>query len=148
MAQAKEQRASTGRYIDRDGNKAEHYGNHRQTGWQDNNLRYPRSVWQFAQRSTAFEKTTSNHPTEKPLPLMRRLVEIYSRPGDVVLDCFCGSGSTALAALGLGRQFLASDNDAAMVEVARARLASFDPLEAREFDNGFVQHSLFEGMDK
>jgi adenine-specific DNA-methyltransferase len=46
------------------------------------------------------------HPCEKPLTLMRHIIEASSRPGDVVLDVFAGSGTTAIAAEQLGRQFV------------------------------------------
>jgi site-specific DNA-methyltransferase (adenine-specific) len=46
------------------------------------------------------------HPTTKPLPLMRELVEDFSRPGDLVLDCFAGSATTGIACNQLGRHFL------------------------------------------
>ena len=46
------------------------------------------------------------HPCEKPLDLMRHIIEASSRPGDVVLDTFVGSGSTAIACRELGRVFV------------------------------------------
>ena len=49
------------------------------------------------------------HPTQKPLELFKRLVELHSNAGDTVLDSFFGSGTTALAALSTGRKFLGSE---------------------------------------
>lgn len=46
------------------------------------------------------------HPYEKPLSLMERLVRIYSNQSDIVFDPFCGSGSTLLAAARLGRKYI------------------------------------------
>ena len=43
---------------------------------------------------------------QKPIPLMKRLIETHSNPGDLVVDCFTGFGSTGIAALELGREFL------------------------------------------
>src|SRR5436190_821631 len=53
-------------------------------------------------------KYTGNnlHPTQKPVSVLTPLVESFSNPGDVVLDPFCGSGSTLLAARELNRRFL------------------------------------------
>lgn len=63
------------------------------------------------------------HPTQKPVLLMQALVELTTRPGQVVLDPFCGSGSTLLAARNLGRRYLGCDLSAGYVKCARERLA-------------------------
>ena len=62
------------------------------------------------------------HPTQKPLPALLRLVEAFSRPGQVVIDPFCGSGSSLLAAKLLGRQFIGFDLDARYAAIASRRL--------------------------
>lgn len=64
-------------------------------------------VWDFATVNTYPGK----HPCEKPLDMMRHIVRISSRAGDIVLDCFCGSGVTLKAAWRLGRRYLGCDND-------------------------------------
>lgn len=48
--------------------------------------------------------TKQNHPYEKPISLLERLISIYSKPGDLVFDPFFGSGSTLTAAYNLGRR--------------------------------------------
>ena len=48
--------------------------------------------------------TPKVHPTQKPVPLLRRLIEIFTDKGDVVIDPCAGSGSTLLAAAQLGRR--------------------------------------------
>ncbi len=53
-----------------------------------------------------------NHPTEKPIELMKIYINASSRPGDVVLDPFMGSGSTGVAALHSGRRFIGMEIDA------------------------------------
>lgn len=58
-------------------------------------------VWDFA----TVKPRPGKHPCEKPLELMDHIIESSSRPGDVVLDAFLGSGSTAVSALNLGRVF-------------------------------------------
>jgi site-specific DNA-methyltransferase (adenine-specific)/modification methylase len=62
------------------------------------------------------------HPTQKPLRVLRRLVELASSPGDVVLDPFMGVGSTGVAALELGRRFVGIELEPAYVDAARRRL--------------------------
>jgi site-specific DNA-methyltransferase (adenine-specific)/modification methylase len=66
------------------------------------------------------------HPTQKPVAVLRRLIEWGSNPGDLVLDPFMGVGSTGVAALELGRRFVGIDIDPAYVDAARRRLAA-DP---------------------
>jgi DNA modification methylase len=51
------------------------------------------------------------HPTQKPLALISKLIEKHSNPGEVVLDCFSGSGTTAVAAGLAGRSFLGCELD-------------------------------------
>ena len=58
-------------------------------------------LWEFApQDSDRF------HKTQKPLGLIMKQVELYSKPGDLILDCFSGSGTTAVACHKLGRRFI------------------------------------------
>ena len=51
------------------------------------------------------------HPTEKPLAMFEHIVRLSSRPGDLVLDTFSGSGTTAEAARNLGRRAIVGDSD-------------------------------------
>jgi DNA modification methylase len=62
------------------------------------------------------------HPTVKPLELMRWLVRLVTPPGGLVLDPFCGSGSTGAAAVLEGRQFLGIEREGEYVDIACARL--------------------------
>lgn len=69
----------------------------------------------------------NHHPTVKPQKLMSYLITLFSRAGDVVLDPFCGSGSTNVAAHNLGRETIGIEREAEYVEIARARLAHVKP---------------------
>jgi site-specific DNA-methyltransferase (adenine-specific) len=64
------------------------------------------------------------HPAPFPVELPTRLIHLYTYVGDLVLDPFLGSGTTAVAALRTGRHYVGYDTDAAYVERARARLAA------------------------
>ncbi|MEE9297667.1 MAG: site-specific DNA-methyltransferase [Acidimicrobiia bacterium] len=64
------------------------------------------------------------HPAPFPVELPRRLIELYTFEGDLVLDPFIGSGTTAVAAIESGRHFVGYDNDPAYLEIARARVAA------------------------
>jgi site-specific DNA-methyltransferase (adenine-specific) len=81
-------------------------------------------VWTF--------ETVSNykgkHPCEKPQDLLRHIISASSRPGDVVLDCFMGSGSTGVACRELGREFIGIELDAEYFRKASDRINQSDLL--------------------
>ena len=56
-------------------------------------------------------KKLTEHPTEKNLELVKRFIKISSNKGDLVIDCFAGSGTTAVACLGLERKFILIEKD-------------------------------------
>jgi site-specific DNA-methyltransferase (adenine-specific) len=87
--------------------------------------------WHTIVPTSGREKT--GYPTQKPLGILNRVVKVHSRPGDVVLDFFCGSGTTGMAAAQNGRGFVLVDNSPEAVRVAAARLAEFGP-ECHGFD--------------
>lgn len=63
------------------------------------------------------------HPTEKAVSILKPLIQSFSRPGDIVLDAFSGSGSTLVAAVLIGRRYLGIELEQKYCEFARARLA-------------------------
>lgn len=68
------------------------------------------------------------HPTQKPAPLMRELIRLFTDPGDLILDPFAGSGTTLLAALHLGRRAIGIEIDERYAETAARRLENDAPL--------------------
>jgi hypothetical protein len=64
----------------------------------------------------------NTHPTRKPVALMKWLVRAAARSGDTVLDPFCGSGSTGVAVIGVGCNFLGIERDPAYHRIAEARI--------------------------
>lgn len=76
-----------------------------------------RGIW-----THGVERAERHHPTPKPLPLMLELLQDFTLPGEVILDPFCGSGTTGVAALRLGRRFIGIEKDAGYAKVARERL--------------------------
>lgn len=81
----------------------------------------PTDVWWHTIVPTAGPEKTG-YPTQKPLGVLRRIVQASSRPGDWVLDPFAGSGTTAAAARALGRRTISIDESADAVRIASARL--------------------------
>ncbi len=64
------------------------------------------------------------HPAPFPVELPERLIHLYTYGGDVVLDPFLGSGSTAVAAVRTGRHYVGYDTDANYVALARDRVTA------------------------
>ncbi|HQN09749.1 MAG TPA: site-specific DNA-methyltransferase, partial [Thermoanaerobaculia bacterium] len=73
----------------------------------------------------------NHHPTVKPTDLMRWLCRLVTPPGGTVLDPFCGSGSTGVAANAEGFDFIGIEREADYVEIARRRIANVAPLFAQ-----------------
>lgn len=104
--------------------------------------------WHTIVPTNGSEKT--GYPTQKPLGILRRIVQASSRPGAVVLDFFAGSGTTGAAALGLGRRFILVDNNPEALEVMARRFNGTDGIEWVGFDptphqKREKQSSLFSG---
>jgi len=75
----------------------------------------------------ASERGESYHPTQKPVALMRWLLERYTAPGEVVLDPFMGAGPVAVACKQLGREYIGVELEGEYVETAIRRLESTRP---------------------
>lgn len=71
-------------------------------------------------------------PDQTPLSLLRSAIVMTTEGGDRVLDPCCGSGSTGVAALQLGRRFVGIDADAEMIKIAETRVFATDPLPGEE----------------
>ncbi|BCH34119.1 methyltransferase [Mesorhizobium sp. L-8-10] len=72
------------------------------------------------------------HPTQKPEALLARVMMASTRPGDVVLDPFFGSGTTGAVAKRLGRHFVGIEREQAYIDAAAERIAAVKPLQAAE----------------
>jgi modification methylase len=68
------------------------------------------------------------HPTQKPEALLARVLLSSSRPDDLVLDPFCGTGTTGAVARRLGRRFIGFEREAAYAQAAEKRIAAVEPL--------------------
>lgn len=82
------------------------------------NQKYPKSILPFLVNSP----THSVHPTQKPVALMEYLIRTYSNPGELVLDCTMGSGTTGVAAVNMGRCFVGVELEAKYFEIAQRRI--------------------------
>jgi len=83
--------------------------------------------WHTIVPTNSKEKT--GYPTQKPLGILRRIIQASSRPGDIVLDFFAGSGTTGYAALELDRRFILVDNNLDAMEVMIKRFYGIENIE-------------------
>ncbi|MEW6489922.1 MAG: DNA methyltransferase [Thermodesulfobacteriota bacterium] len=86
----------------------------------------PTDVWWHTIVPTNGKEKTG-YPTQKPLGVLNRIVKVHSRPGDLLVDFFAGSGTLGEAAARLGRDFLLVDNNPDAVEIMSRRLAFAAP---------------------
>lgn len=86
------------------------------------------NVWRIPGVQPAARDEFVHFETQKPLRLLARIVELTTRPGELVLDPFLGSGTTAVAAARLGRRFIGIDERPLGVHLARKRLLSPLPI--------------------
>ena len=100
--------------------------------------RFLDSVWEedvlnIGQTSVT-RKTSSenlNYPTQKPKKILELIIEASSQPGDIVFDCFMGSGTTQAVAMKLGRRFIGADINLGAIQTTTKRLLSV----AKELEN-------------
>ncbi|MYD31698.1 MAG: site-specific DNA-methyltransferase [Nitrospira sp. SB0661_bin_20] len=80
-----------------------------------------RGVWEIPS-----VRSNADHDSKFPTELPRRAIKLFTDPDDIVLDCFMGSGTTALAALSEGRRYIGVDKEKKSVEIAREAVKSFN----------------------
>lgn len=85
---------------------------------------YPKNVLEFQNVGFGAEKRL--HPTQKPVALLEYLIKTYTNAGDMVLDNCMGSGSTGIACMNTGRNFIGIEKDEKYYEIARNRIKSHE----------------------
>lgn len=81
--------------------------------------RYPINLITF---NKSAQKDFTLHPTQKPVALLEYLIKTYTRPGEVVLDNCIGSGTTAIACINIGRNFIGIEKEEKYVRIAQKRI--------------------------
>jgi len=117
---------------------------------------YCRDVWELASVGSATSERV-DYPTQKPEILLERIINASSNEGDLVLDCFMGSGTTQAAALKLGRKFIGADINLGAIQTATKRLiqeisnikeqTNEHPLLTIENNNLLQERKYFEGLE-
>lgn len=97
-----------------------------------------RAVWNFPS-----VRANDDHEAKFPVELPRRVLRLLTAPGETVLDCFMGSGTTAVAAIEEGRNYIGIEREPRYVKLARAAAAAAQPRAAlfQEANVGKVTHS-------
>lgn len=80
------------------------------------------NIWTDIYRVFPNSKEAIGYPTQKPEALLERIIKASSNPGDIVLDAFCGGGTTMAVARRLGRKFIGIDQSVRAITVSNARL--------------------------
>jgi len=86
------------------------------------NFKAQQEMHNFIETPLCMGKERTAHPTQKPERLIAHFVEIFSNPGDVILDPFAGSGTTAMVAIWLGRNSISIEKDERYYEIMKERL--------------------------
>lgn len=82
------------------------------------------SVWSDIPPVNPVAKERQNYPTQKPEALIERIVKASTNPGDLIFDCFMGSGTTQAVAMKLGRRFIGADINLGAIQTTTKRLLS------------------------
>lgn len=103
-------------------------GGTRSSSYIQTHTNYPRSILKFKSQGKTI------HPTQKPVPLFEYLIKTYTNEGDVVLDNCMGSGTTAIACLNTGRNYIGFELDRDYYEKLTERIASHKLKETEVVD--------------
>ncbi len=87
-----------------------------------NKYRALSNVWTDISPIVPWSREWLDHPTQKPLKLLERIIKIWSNENDIVLDCFAGSGTTGEACKNLNRNFILIDSDPYYNKIMNLRL--------------------------
>lgn len=112
------QRKTATAYGTRESDGSSCYGREERNYTYDSTDRYPVDVLQY---STG-DKAKRLHPTQKPVDLLEYLVKTYTNPGETVLDNCMGAGSTGIACLNTGREFVGIELDPEYYQIAKERI--------------------------
>jgi len=111
--------------------------------WRDEFLEATTDLWEIAPESAR----RVNHPAPFPVELPQRLIELYTYRGDLVLDPFMGSGSTAVAAVRTERHFVGFDTDAEFKKIADERVTA-ERLRIAECRDSGADQRVVLGTDR
>jgi len=88
-----------------------------------------RSVWNIPKSKSKDETEHGDHPTQKPLSVVDRIIQMSSQEGDVVLDPFAGSGTSLVSAKKYGREYIGIEKEKEYVDLSANRLSSTEEIK-------------------
>ncbi len=105
-------------------------------------------VWRISMLQPADKVEPVGYPTQKPERLIERMILASSKPGDLVFDCFMGSGTTQAVAMKLGRRFIGADINLGAIQTTTKRLLSVaKELEESQASMGSADDTKYTGFE-
>lgn len=108
------------------------------------------NVWTFITdkrfrqlNSQSEERKRYNYPTQKPTVILERIIKASSNPGDLVFDCFMGSGTTQAVAMKMGRRFIGADINVGSIDTTTKRLNDI----VKEIKETFHEETIYTGFE-
>ena len=104
----------------------------------------PRDVWELQHINMHDQTERLGYPTQKPERLLEKIILASSNPGDIVFDCFMGSGTTQAVAMKLGRKFIGADINLGAIQTTTKRLLNIqkDLKDEKEKYTGFEVYNV------
>lgn len=103
--------------------------------------KFPEDVWNIS-IINPFAKERLDYPTQKPEKLLEEVIKAASNPGDLVFDCFMGSGTTQAVAMKLGRRFIGADINLGAIQTTTKRLINASKDLDKEKYTGFEVYNV------
>ena len=103
--------------------------------------KFPEDVWTIS-IINPFAKERLDYPTQKPERLIEDVIKAASNPGDLVFDCFMGSGTTQAVALKLGRRYIGADINLGSIQTTTKRLLNITNDNPNEAFSGFEVYNV------
>lgn len=100
-------------------------------------------LWTDINTTNSQSNLQTGYPTQKPEELLERIISIASNPGDIVFDCFMGSGTTQAVAMRLGRRFLGADINLGSIQTTSKRLLTV----ARKVEADDTSNTVYTGFE-
>jgi site-specific DNA-methyltransferase (adenine-specific)/adenine-specific DNA-methyltransferase len=105
---------------------------------------FQENLWMDFMAISSQAQERLGYPTQKPEALLERIIKASSNPGDIVFDCFMGSGTTQAVAMKLGRRFLGADINLGAIQTTTKRLIGI----AQELSQQTLDADDLKGISK
>lgn len=97
------------------------------------------SLWDDLSGLSSASNERVGYPTQKPEALLKRIIQASSNPGDLIFDCFMGSGTTQAVATKLGRRFIGADINLGAIQITTKRLLGVSSILEEQRQQGKLQ---------